>query len=222
MSLHRLLCAVGLLCSITTGVMAGPFGLVASDPVSGALFNVSVDLVAHPPDPIVPPNPTQDLTDPTRPVFTQDVINQAVLTFALTGQNGETFEFTPVPLPPPQDLPLSLTLQFAANGNMGTTFDVFFDASFTLDGGQHPPVLSEMVSSPTDPCEVLYTLRFEDDPPFSVEVFMINPLGGNTEAARFSSVPEPGSLAIFAGIGVMLLVRRRNRSAIASDPPRVA
>lgn len=197
MPFGRVLLALAVWGLAAGAVMAGPVGMIAHDPVSDAFFDVSVNLIPSGP-PIVPPNPTHDMTDPTRPVFTQDVFNQALLTFAMTGRNGETFMFDPVPLPPPPDIPLSLTMQFAATGNMGSFFDLFFDASYLLEGSQHAPVLGKLVSIPTEPCEVLYTLRFEDDPPFSVEIFMLNPEGGNTNPATFAlaPVPEPATMIV--------------------------
>jgi hypothetical protein len=194
---------------------AAPLSFIAFDPQSAAYFDVSVNLSPSPP-PIVPPDPVHDLTDPTRSRFTQDVVNEALFTFAMQGQNGETFEFNPIVDPPVVDTPLTHLLHFGATGNMGSFFDVFFSAWYMEEGDMRIPFSGVQVSSPTDPCQILYTLLELEDPPFTVEIFVLNPDGQNTDPFTFRAVPEPGSLALVSigALGVGLYRRRKQRTTL--------
>lgn len=210
MRIHQVLLTVLILAGTAIRSDGGPVMLIGQDRTTNTFFDVFVSLIPQPP-PIVPPNPTRDLTDPTHPRFTTDVVNQALFSFGMVARGtGETFALSlmppPVDLPPPD--PLQLVMGFDAVGSRGSIFDVFFDASFIdpFDGTQRAPFSGVLVPNPppifpAGSISIEYTIGI--DPPMTVGVFVLNPNGApDLEPMVFSDVPEPSSLAVW-GLGLV-------------------
>lgn len=227
MRFHLVLCtAISLCCS--AGAARAEVILIGSSSLKVFVNLIPVDPII-PGNPIVPPDPIRNLNDPIHPTLTTNVTSTALFSFGMQGLNGETFTFGPLtsstPLQLGEEQPTFLLSHTLATGSGGTKFDVYFDASYTDQNGQHPGFIPGNPVHPGDPTypgdptfppgSFALTYALSVDPPFTVGVFMLNPADGNTDnpVTFTSAVPEPSSLVMFAGFGLIALAGWRRRLA---------